>query len=315
MESYFLDKRTYVESERLCETKFAENGPFWHLTTPGSNQEIIFTNNEELQQGITFAAVCAATLNIRIIAFELMSNHIHFILAGSKEAGLEFFNQFKSRLKRYFALEHRFLTMRHFNVNDGLIPIADLSMLRNEIVYVHRNQYVINTMITPYSDLYGTGYLYFCPLGFELSGEQFNSMTVRRKKALLKGRAITLPDSYYCRDGYIQPASFCFIREGEQYFRNAHHYFTSLLKSYEAYSETAKRLGDTVSITDDEMYFAVSAMCSKDYNTSVPYTLPVKDKMDVARKMKSDYSASPQQIKRILKLDNSVISELFPRTV
>lgn len=314
MESYFLEKRTFVESEKQCENSFIENGPFWHLTTPGTNQEIIFTTTEELRQGITFAAMCAATRNIRIIAFELMSNHVHFIVSGSKEECLSFFNQFKSKLKRYFTSRHRYLSMNHFNVNDGPIPIGDLTTLRNEIVYVHRNQYVVNTMITPYSDLWGTGYLYFCPLGFELSGEQFNGLTVRQQKAMLKGRTFKMPDNYYCRDGYIQPASFCFIREGEQYFRNAHHYFTSLLKSYEAYSETAKRLGDAVSITDDEMYFAVSAMCSKDYNISVPYTLSPKDKMDVARKMKSDYCASPQQIKRILKLDNSIISELFPRT-
>ena len=313
MESYFLDKHTFMESEKLCESKFIQNGPFWHLTTPGSNQEIIFTKNEDYQQGITFAAICAAMQNIRIIAFELMSNHVHFIIAGTKEECLSFFDHFKSKLKRYFALGNRYLTMNHFNANDGPIPIGDLATLRNEIVYVHRNQYVVNTMITPYSDLWGTGYLYFCPLGFELPGKQFNGLTVRQQKAVLKGRALKLPDSYYCRDGYIQPASFCFIREGEQYFRNAHHYFTSLLKSYEAYSETAKRLGDTVSITDDEMYFAVSAMCSKDYNISVPYTLPQKEKMDVARKMKSDYYATPQQIKRILKLDNSIISELFPR--
>ena len=38
----------------------------------------------------------------------------------------------------------------------------------------------------------------------------------------------------------------------------------------------------------------------------------VKDRIDLAKKIKQDYNASNRQIKSILKLDPGVVDELFP---
>lgn len=313
-ESEMTNTRTYMERERLCEFNFNVNGPFWHVTTPGENQELIFVCEDDFKQGVTIVAYCAACHNVRVIAFELMNNHVHFILGGSEQECFEFFLQFKTRLKMYLSTTGRFVSLQNFRVEGGLIPITDVNMLRNEIVYVHRNQYVVDNNSTPYSYMWGSGYLYFCPLGYNRGETPFCLMTIREKRRILRSRRTKMPTHYMVKDGYIQPSSFCTIMEAEQYFRNAHHYFTSLLKSYEAFSEIAKRLGDGISINDDEMYFAACQIAIREYNVSQPSLIPIEKKLDVVKRMKSDYNASVQQIRRIFKLDNGTLAELFPQS-
>ncbi|MBP5335835.1 MAG: hypothetical protein J6Y61_08635 [Bacteroidales bacterium] len=46
---------------------FSTKGPFWHLFTPGTNQEIIFHTEEDYRYGITSAAVSIDN-TVRIIA-------------------------------------------------------------------------------------------------------------------------------------------------------------------------------------------------------------------------------------------------------
>ncbi len=82
-------------------------------------------------------------------------------------------------------------------------------------------------------------------------------------------------------------------------------------KNYEAYSEVAKRLGDDIFLDDEDMFAVLLNMCRRKYNDSKPTLLPQRDKLDVARLMKKDYNASDGQIQRMLKLDRSVVEELF----
>lgn len=113
----------------------------------------------------------------------------------------------------------------------------------------------------------------------------------------------------------ILPSSFCSIKEGECFFRDAHHYFNLLSKNYEAYSQIAKRLKDSVFLSDEEMYSAVKSICSKNYNLSKPALLPSTVKIDLAKKMHYEYNASNKQIETILKMEAAIIESLFPKVM
>ena len=111
----------------------------------------------------------------------------------------------------------------------------------------------------------------------------------------------------------ILPQSFCDVRRGESFFRDAHHYFYAVSKNYEAYSEIARRLGDEVFLNDDEMFATLTLLCRKNYNESRATMLPIRDKLELARQMRRDYNASEGQIQRMLRLDRSTVAELFGR--
>lgn len=312
MAEAMIDMRgTFAESERECENGFFQKGPFWHLYTPGVINEIIFRNREDFEFGMNLTGVLAEMFPmIRIITFELMSNHVHFILSGEEIHCQTFFGKFKSRLQRYFRECGSAVCLDRFTPT--LTSIQTLQALRNEIVYVNRNGYVANSNCTPYSYYWGAGFLYFNPMVFDLDGVRFCDLKYREKRKILRSRLQDVDFNLTVRNGIVLPSSYCYVREGELYYRDAHHYFNLLSKSNEAMSQIAKNLGDQISVTDEEMYSIASNLSNRLYSVRQPSLVANQQKVELAKKLHYDYNATKRQLRRILRLDLSVLNELFP---
>ena len=312
-----------MNPESVCEAAFSRGGPFWHLYTDGEKMEIIFSQPQDFMFGITLLGLCCAAYpQCRVLTFTLMSNHIHVVLAGSEKDVRGLFAYFKERLRRYLSSEKRFCRMERFNAD--LFQIPDLQALRNEIIYVNRNGYVVSPDCTPFSYWWSAGVFFFNPMGEMLPVKPFAALTDRERRALCHSRPLTLPDRYLVLDGFrtaqnvaagqmLFPPSFCAIGEAEGFFRDAQQYFRRLSRDHEAFSEVANRLGERIFLTDDELFGAVCAISSKEYGVNLPSLLPAKEKQNLARKMHFDYNASNKQIQRMLKLSPTSVAELFPK--
>ena len=68
---------SFSEKESLCEYRFRNSGPFWHLTTPGQLQEDLFITEDDYRFGMSSAAICSAETGVVIYSHTLMGNHIH----------------------------------------------------------------------------------------------------------------------------------------------------------------------------------------------------------------------------------------------
>lgn len=306
-------RQSYYEKENLCEYLFNESRPFYHLCTPGHLSEIIFTNDDEFKFGMSLIGICADRFSdLNFYTFEWMSNHLHIILSGEEKKCYEMFDFLSSRLRRYLNLKERKVDFSPFT--PSLIYINDLKTLRNEIVYVNRNGYIVNSNYTPYSSLWGAGYLFFNPLYEFLPYIPYNSLSIRDKKCICHSKDLDLSDRIMVLNGAISPHSFCKINTAELFFRDAHQYFNLLSKNYEAYSEIAKRLGDTITITDEEMFSAVREISLKRFCVSKPAMLSPSNKIEMAKIMHNDYNATNKQIQRILKIDFNSIATLFPKS-
>lgn len=308
--------------ESTCETAFLQGGPFWHLYTDGGKMEVVFACPEDFLFGITLLGICCAAFpGCRVLTFTLMSNHLHLVLAGPERDARAFFDLFRRRLQRYLSSKKRFCTLDRFDAEFYQIP--DLRALRNEIVYVNRNGYVVHPDCTPFSYWWSAGIFYFNPLAWMLPSQPFASLTLRERRTLCHCREAELPARYKVLTGFdpgrgsarstlLLASSFCAIREGESYFRDAHQYFQRLGRNLEASGEVARRLGDRIFLTDDELYGAISSRCSRDYGQVNPHLISGGQKVEVAKLMHFEYNATNKQILRILKLEPSVVQTLFP---
>ena len=295
------------ESEAL----FNANAPFWHLCTPGDAVEIIFTNDDEFRHGVTILAICLLEFpGLKIYSFQLMNNHIHIILSGPEDDCYSLFERFKRRLLIYLSNSGRTVDMSGFKAK--ALSINDLKALRSEIIYTHRNGYVVHPEDTPYSYRWGSNLYYFSAARDYFRFEPYLSLTYRAKRDLTSSRVVEFPDDYLVCDGMISPVSFCSISEGERYFKSGHQYFSLLSKNFEAYSQVAKTLGDKVFMTDDELYSAAKLECKKRYSAGNPLELSGDAKIELARILHNGYNASNRQLKSILKLPPAVLNELFP---
>ena len=109
----------FKERERYCETTFRDGGPYWHAYTSGKDTPLLFSQEEDLVFVMNVIAQAAALFpEVRIIAFEVMNNHFHFVVSAEERAVSAFWGFARKRLVRSFPL------MKGLQIT--LKPIGDL---------------------------------------------------------------------------------------------------------------------------------------------------------------------------------------------
>lgn len=309
-------QRSFADKENKCRRVFewtlSKYGGAWHLCTPGERQSIIFENRDDYVCAMTLVAISAHDCpGVHIITFELMSNHVHFILCGSEAAVMEFFELFKKRLNRYLYSNGKRVDLKHFRCERS-IAITDLESMRNHIAYVNRNNFVIDPDQTPFTYPFGANSYYFNPLAKERRHGFFGKLSILDRRQLVHSKSIDYPGTYTITDGFISPANYCLLETGEGMFRDARHYFYKITKDIESYREIAVLAGDSVFYTDDELFDIVRRECRQKYNGERASLLDRDQKLELARTLHFDYNAGNTQIARLLKLSTDTLDQLFP---
>ncbi|MBQ3250193.1 MAG: hypothetical protein IJB05_03505 [Bacteroidales bacterium] len=303
---------TFAEKERECERIFEKSGPFWHLYTDGRVMEDFLCTEEDFKIAMTALAVAAVLFKkVRIITFELMSNHIHMILNGEAEDCLELFERFKARLRRILKTNGRIINWDAFKAD--ILPIETLNALRNEIIYANRNAFVANPQFTPFNYPWGGGCAFFQPYFNRLPARSLRELGFNKARELTHFREIRLIEDLKFFGDIVFIPSFCRTDIGESMFRDARSYFNSLTRNAEAFSQIAQRLKDSVFLTDEEMYAAATMYAENTYGNRQLSLLNPEQKIQLSKELHFKYNASNQQIRRLLKLDIGILNELFPQ--
>ena len=304
---------TFGEKERACELSFRKNGPFWHIYTDGGIMADIFTDEEEFRKGMITLAVCATLYKkAELITFILMNNHVHFIMRGSREDCLEFFEMYKARLRRRFGNLERAIDWGKFN--SQILGIESLRALRNEIIYVHRNAYVAYPNYSPFNYPWSGGLAYFSPLIHLLPTLSVKDIGGRGMRELTHSRNDPGLASLKFVDKVPHIPSFCRVDIGESVFQDVRSYFHLSSRNAEAFSQIASRLKDRVFLTDDEMFVVAARYANEMFSQKLNLLSP-EQKIHLARKLHFEYNASNQCLRRTLGLEIRVLDELFPRVL
>lgn len=140
----------YRDLEAYCESQFFHGGPYWHIYTPGLETPVLFGVKEDYVFAMNLICQAAmATDGVGILAFEVMSNHLHIVVSGEESSARIFFAFLEKRLRRCA----KTLTCKEIpsSFTAQYKEIDSLQSLRNTIVYVNRNGYVADRNYTPFS--------------------------------------------------------------------------------------------------------------------------------------------------------------------
>ena len=303
---------TFAEKERECERRFEKSGPFWHLYTDGRIMEDFLCTEEDFKIAMTALAIATVLFKkVRIITFELMSNHIHLILNGEAEDCMRLFERLKARLKRILKTQERAIDWRKFQAE--ILPITTLDALRNEIIYVNRNAFVASPHFTPFSYPWGGGCAYFSPILRQLPAKTLRESGFNKARELAHFREIRMIEDLKFYGDVVYIPSFCRTDIGESMFRDARSYFNSLTRNAEAFSQIAQRMKDSVFLTDDEMYAVAVKHAESSFGSRQLGLLDPEQKIQLCKELHFKYNASNQQIRRLLKLDINILNEFFPQ--
>lgn len=304
---------TFAEKERRCEEIFRTSGQFWHLYTDGTKMGNIFMDDKDFKAGISILAAVMHIVKpeVELVTFVLMKNHLHLILCGRKEHCLHLFEILKDKYRRVFRKAERGVDWSRFMAE--ILPIDSLKTLRNEIIYAHRNPFVASPEHTPVSYPWSGGCAYFNPMIKEIPTREIGSLSIDAQRRLTRSKDISPMHGLRVAGDSIYIPSFCNIRLGESLFTDARSYFLSLTRNAEAFSTIAARLKDSVFLTEDEIYTAATSLALKNFNTRQLALLNPGQRLELAKDLHFRYNASTQQLRRILKLELSVLNELFPQ--
>lgn len=289
-----------MESETECQLAFNSLGDCYHLWTP-ENFEIIFTCDEDFRVGMGIVAICAALFpDVKCFTYELMTNHLHFALSGKLSRILEMFALLTKMLQKFTKSRGRTIDWSEFR--PGIRKLETLEELRNTIVYINRNGFIVRVEFTPYTYPWGANRYYFNEDAKTLAIQNSTSMSVRYIRLLAHSKTGDGISSLKMFEDCALPLSFCDIKTGEKLFHNASHYFYKLSRSIEANQKIAKEIGESIFYTDDELYSAISKQAKTKYGVTNLAEVKIEGKMDLAKTMRFDYHASDKQIMRMLRL-------------
>ena len=299
----------FSNKEGRCLLCFSELGPCHHLWTP-ENFEIIFRNTDEFRLGMGIMAVVAKCFpDVRIITFELMTNHLHIMASGDESRLRKMFDQIKKCLVRMAGDAGRTIDWGAFK--PGVRQLNDIADARNVLIYDNRNGFLVHDNYTPFSYPWGANFCYFNPDAKKRFQEASVPSTIKDRRSVSHSHISDEIRSLKILEGCFSPFSFCDIEAGEGLFRDAVHYFYMLGRNIEGNKEIAKEIGESVSYTEDELYAAISAKCKKDYGTANPAQIPSNAKIATAKVMRYEYNATLKQIQRMLRLDQGILQSIF----
>ncbi|MCQ2151049.1 MAG: hypothetical protein MJY46_04215 [Bacteroidales bacterium] len=300
--------KNFYEKEAGCEAEFMQLGSIYHLWTQ-EDFEIIFTCDDEFKTGMNIIGLCAMMHpDIKIITFELMSNHMHFAISGNETDVVTFFSMTKKYLSRYFTKAGRRIGWNKFTERHRLLK--SLNEARNVIIYINRNGYLVNERYTPFSYPWGANRYFYNQDIKDLAAQNSMDMTFRlRRKSICSHKADNISDMQ-TYGGYALPLSFCGIEDGECLFSSASNYFYRLGKNIENMKEIAREIGESVFYTDDEIYSVLLKICKKKYNCTHPWELSSSAKIELAKLLRYEYNSNSKQIVRMLKIPSQVLTSI-----
>lgn len=281
----------------------------YHVCTLPLESDVLFLTEEDFAAALVFIAIAAWRSGIRVLAYAIMSNHIHVIVAGDNP--LEFFNVLKDKLLRYLSKQGRASILSGWDCGNP-IPIQSDYQARTEIAYVIRNPYVVRKDVNPLSYYWCSGFLYFNQFLKYLPGEAADGFSLRRRRDLSHSREGNLPPGLSFADNVVNPASFVDIQAVEMLFGNARAYTVAVFRSVEQQIETAERLCEKPVIPDEEAIQIAFRMAKEEFGKVKYNELSTDQRIALAKRLKYECHSSNGQIARVIKLSQWKVDAVFP---
>ena len=231
-----------------CEGVFFANGPFFHIYTTPPEKDLLFVQDEDYREATNMLAFASEDSGVRILAYAIMSNHLHIILSAGRERCDAFIAELHRKTNHFIRKRGRAASSISFNI----LEIKDIKQMKDEIAYVIRNPYVARNDVNPFAHPWSSGYLYFNEmLSMSPQGTPATNLSIRARRDLKHSRDAEMPSSFKVSNGMILPQSFVDYQMAMSFFENARQFVWYSTRKVEAYTATAERLGEKMLLTDE----------------------------------------------------------------
>ena len=279
----------------------------WLITTDHLTDRIWFRDEEDFKVGMNLVAILACSLPVEILSFTLMSNHVHFVLAGSYEQVERFIIEFKRRYAQHVRKKYG---VKEFLRGNG-VDIRPLDGTEESqewgIAYVQMNCVAANICLSPTNYPWGTGNAFF-KVG-RTQGRRLDSFSGRARMRLLHSEQKLPPDWIVGEEGYILPESYVNVERVESLFRTPKRMNYFLQNS----SKAKRRLAaaECPSFSDQLVLSAIHDLCHSLFRKSSLETMDWKERAELIKQLRYRFSSDPQQLARVTGLSYETVTAML----
>lgn len=277
---------------------------YWHVCTEGLKQEVIFSGKEDFVFGMNGIPVCALKHRILVLAFCLMDNHVHFIVAGEEADCRKFIFSYRRRLSVLADVCSADVCMK---------KIDDTEYLRRAIGYVLRNPMDAGGKDLPFYYKWSSGALYFRGDNSMVPGDckRVADVGVRKMRSLLRSNFI-LPDHYVLsQDDMVLPENYVRADIVERVFGLPVHLMYSVLRNDAVEIELSEDVLRKVRYTDSELAGSVTSLCMQEFHAESPEGLAIEDRCRLAGLLRKKYGLGVKQISRLTGVNPEVLHRIL----
>ena len=191
---------------------------YYLVTTEHLEEGLWFRDESDFIAGMSFVAIQALASKVTVLAFILMSNHVHFVLYGKWKDVRAFIDGLKGRYSKY--LHNKYGSFEFLRRNG--VKIEEVSSLNEglekAVAYTQMNSVAANICLQPTQYQWGTGPIFFS--ASKRSGTRLGDLSKRARNRLFHSRDVDLPSEWLVgEEGYILPESYVDVQFVESLYR------------------------------------------------------------------------------------------------
>ena len=279
---------------------------YFHVCTDGRTLPWMFQDKSDFVAGVNRIGICCLRTCVKVIAYVLMDNHVHFVLYGTMPECKRFITLYKQLTGTWIHVKYGLNDyLRQLSINILLLDTEE--RLLNTIAYIDRNPVVAGYRYLPTEYPWGSARYLFKDSREEVDTKPLSAISLRTQRILL-GTRIALPGEWRIdNNGMVCPDSFLDVSLIESYFKTPVRYSYFLAQKLEGVVEQEIETSQKTFIPDIELREIVRKMILQDYGKDSVTDLGVHDRLSVARTLRYRYASTIKQISRIVHLDRSAL--------
>lgn len=265
------------------------------VTTNHLVDRLWFLDDNDYKTGMNCVAITAHQMDTDVLAFILMSNHVHFVLSSDRKQALQYSYEFKRNYSAYLHRKYGFKEyLRKNEVDVQRVGIEEESLER-AIAYVQMNSVAANICLHPSGYPWGTGNAFFKQTAPH--GRKIGTMSKRAQKKYLKSNVV-LPGHFFVEDGYVQPESFVQVCLVERIFKTPSRFNYFLVNSSKA-KKKLESTADLPAFRDQIVLSAITDLCRSLYRKPELNDLSWNQQAEIVKQIKRRFCADIHQIVRV----------------
>lgn len=281
----------------------------WLVTTQHLEDGLWFPQEADFKAGMNYVAALAAEGSVFVLAFVLMSNHVHFVLMGTRDDVERFANEFKRRHSRYLHLKYGLGKLLKGNDVDIREILPEGEALLRAVAYVQMNPVAAN--ICPYPTQYpwGSGDAFFCANPHR--GIRVDSLSARARYRLMHSKTHLPGHWIICEEGYVLPRSYVRVDIVEDGYRTPNRMDYFLRTSSKARLRIESAEAAMPAFKDQLVAAAIPDLCRTLFQSDSFEALLQQQKIEILRQLRYRFSSNIHQLARVTHLSYDAAARLL----